>query len=61
MKKIFPVLFLVISGLKCLAQTEADTSAILKKIYTLGEVNVSATVDKATVDAASMKDTTQKM
>jgi iron complex outermembrane receptor protein len=41
--------------MKCLAQMGADTSAILQKIYTLGEVKVSATVDKATVDAAEME------
>ena len=49
------MLFFIIAGIECFAQTEADTSAILQKIYTLGEVNVSATVDKATVDAAAMQ------
>jgi iron complex outermembrane recepter protein len=55
MNKIFTTLFFVLSGIECFSQTEADTSAILQKIYTLGEVKVSATVDKATVDAAEMQ------
>ena len=55
MNKILPALFFVISGLECFAQTEADTSAMLQKIYTLGEVKISATVDKSTIDAAEMQ------
>ena len=55
MNKIFTLAFVILGGMKCLAQTEADTAAILKKIYTLGEVKVSATVDKATIDAAEMQ------
>ncbi len=46
---------LIICGTGCFAQAEADTTSILQKIYTLGEVNVSATVDKATIDAAEMQ------
>jgi len=55
MKKIVPALFFVITGIKCFAQTDAETSSILQKIYTLGEVKVIATVDKASVDAAEIQ------
>jgi iron complex outermembrane recepter protein len=55
MNKLIPSLFFLITVIKCYAQTEADTSAILQRIYTLGEVNISATVDRATVDAATMQ------
>ena len=55
MNKIFTLAFLILTGLECFAQTQADTSAILQKIYTLGEVNISATVDKTTVDASDMQ------
>jgi iron complex outermembrane recepter protein len=55
MKKIFVAIFSIISGTECFAQEAADTSSILQKIYTLGEVNISATVDKSTVDAAEMQ------
>jgi iron complex outermembrane recepter protein len=55
MNKIFTLGFLILTGLECFAQTQADTSAILQKIYTLGEVNISATVDKTTVDASDMQ------
>jgi iron complex outermembrane recepter protein len=55
MNKIFVALCFAFYGIECIAQTEADTSAILKKIYTLGEVQVSATVDRTTVDASDMQ------
>ena len=55
MKEIFTVLFLILTGLEANAQIETDTASILKKIYTLGEVKVSTTVDKSTVDAAEMQ------
>jgi hypothetical protein len=47
--------FLILTGLESFAQTEADTSAILQKIYTLGEVTVSSPVDRTTIDAAVMQ------
>jgi iron complex outermembrane recepter protein len=55
MKKILKIFLFVISGIECFAQTEADTSATLQKIFTLGEVQISATVDKSTVDVAEMQ------
>ena len=55
MEKIIATLFFVIYGTGCFAQNEADTSAALLKIYTLGEVNISATVDKTTIDAATIQ------
>jgi iron complex outermembrane receptor protein len=55
MKKIFSFALLIVTCLKGFSQEEADTSSILKKIYTLGEVKVSSTVDKATVDAAAIQ------
>jgi iron complex outermembrane receptor protein len=55
MNKIFTLAFIILGCMKCLAQTEADTAGILKKIYTLGEVNIISTVDQTTVDAASMQ------
>jgi iron complex outermembrane recepter protein len=54
MNKIIPALFLIISGMECFAQT-ADTSAVMQKIYTLGEVRISVAVDRMTVDAAGMQ------
>jgi iron complex outermembrane recepter protein len=42
-------------SINCFSQSVTDTSAFLQKIYTLGEVNISATVDKSTVDAAEMQ------
>lgn len=55
MSKIFTLAFLILTGFECFAQTKADTSSILQKIYILGEVNVSATVDKTTLDAAEIQ------
>lgn len=55
MNKIFSFALLILTCLKGFSQEGADTSAILQKIYTLGEVKVSATVDKATVGAAEMQ------
>jgi iron complex outermembrane receptor protein len=55
MNKIFTVAFLLFTGLKGFAQTEADTSSLSQKIFTLGEIKVSATVDKTTVNAAEMQ------
>jgi iron complex outermembrane recepter protein len=54
MKKFCAALYFVISGIGCFAQLEADTS-ILQKIYTLGEVQISATVDKTSIDAAAIQ------
>ncbi len=54
MNKILPTLFFIISGIECFAQA-ADTSAVIQKIYTLGEVRISVAVDKTTVDAADMQ------
>ncbi len=55
MNKIFSFALLILTCLKGFSQEGADTSAILQKIYTLGEVKVSATVDKATVGTAEMQ------
>jgi iron complex outermembrane receptor protein len=55
MNKIFTVAFFTMIGLKGFTQTVTDTSSILHKVYTLGEVNISATVDKSTIDAAEMQ------
>jgi iron complex outermembrane recepter protein len=55
MNKTFTAAFLFLGGIGCYGQDAADTSAMIQKIYTLGEVKVSATVDKATVDAAEMQ------
>jgi iron complex outermembrane recepter protein len=55
MNKIFTAVFLILTGLESVAQQEADTTSILQKIYTLGEVNISATTDKSTIDAAEMQ------
>ena len=54
MKKFCAALFFVISGIGCFAQSEADTAA-LQKIYTLGEVQISATADKTSIDAATIQ------
>ena len=55
MKKIIAAICFIIYGTGCFAQTASDTSATSQKIYTLGEVNISATVDKTTVDASDMQ------
>jgi iron complex outermembrane recepter protein len=55
LNKIFTALFFILSGIEGFAQTEADTSVILQKIYPLGEVKISAKVAKTTVDAAEMQ------
>ncbi len=55
MNKFFTLVFLLLTGLECFSQTEADTSSIFEKIYTLGEITVSATVDKTTIDAIAMQ------
>ena len=55
MNKILTFALLIFTGLKGFSQEEADTSSILQKIYTLGEVKVSASVDKSTIDAAEMQ------
>jgi iron complex outermembrane receptor protein len=55
MKKSFALILLLAAGIGCLAQSSADTSSILKRIYRLGEVKVSATTDKTTVDASEIQ------
>ena len=55
MEKSIAAFFFLITGSLCFAQNEADTSMMLQKIYTLGEVNVSSTVDRTTVNAASIQ------
>jgi hypothetical protein len=42
MSKLFALLLIIQIGLECFGQTEADISATLQKIYTLGEVKVSS-------------------
>ena len=55
MKKIIAAFCFSIAVTICFAQNEADTSIMLQKIYTLGEVNVSSAVDRTTVNAASIQ------
>jgi iron complex outermembrane recepter protein len=55
MKKILTAAILILTVLECRAQTKTDTTSISQKIYTLGEVNISATVDKTTVKSADMQ------
>ena len=55
MKKITAAIILIICGTECLAQSESDTTSFLQKIYTLGEVKVSTTVDKSTIGATEMQ------
>lgn len=55
MYRIIITSILIVLSLHCLAQNESDSSLFPLKIYTLGEVSISATVDKATVNAAEMQ------
>ncbi len=55
MKALFAAFFLLITVITCNAQAGADSSTMLLKIYTLGEVNVSTTVDRTTIDASSIQ------
>ena len=55
MNKILTLVFLIFTGALAYAQEETDTTSILKKIYTLGEVNINATVDRTTISAAEMQ------
>jgi iron complex outermembrane recepter protein len=55
MNKIFTMAFLMLAASECFAQTVADSSSITQKVYNLGEVKISATVDKTTVNAADMQ------
>ena len=55
MNKIFTLLLILITGIESFAQEVTDTSAISQKTYTLGEVKVSSTIDKSTVDAQKMQ------
>jgi iron complex outermembrane receptor protein len=55
MKKIIAALIFAIYGMGCFAQAESDTSSILQKIFKLGVVNISSTVDKTTVDAEAIQ------
>ena len=55
MNKIFTVAFFILTGLKGFTQTMADTSAFTPKVYNLGEVLISSTVDKTSIDADDMQ------
>ena len=55
MNKNFAVAFFMLISINCFSQSVRDTSSFLQKIYTLGEVNISATVDKSTVNATEMQ------
>jgi iron complex outermembrane recepter protein len=55
MNKNFSVAFFMLIGINCFSQSMKDTTSLLQKIYTLGEVSISATVDKSTVNAAEMQ------
>jgi len=55
MNKNFSLAFLMLISINCFSQSVTDTSLSLQKFYTLGEVMISATVDKSTVDGAEMQ------
>ncbi|MBK8882718.1 MAG: TonB-dependent receptor [Bacteroidales bacterium] len=55
MNKFFAFTFLILGAIECIAQEASDTSGVLSKIYTLGEVQVSASLDKASIDAAEIQ------
>ena len=53
-KKILAAAFLIPAGLQGLSQT-VDSASITRKVYNLGEVLISATVDKATIGEGDMQ------
>ncbi len=55
MKKFIAVFYAFISGTFCLAQIQPDTTDMSQRIYTLGDVNIRATVDRTNVDAGTME------
>ena len=55
MNKSFSAAFFLLIGINCFSQSVQDTSLFSEKIYTLGEVKISATVDKSTVDAVEIQ------
>jgi iron complex outermembrane recepter protein len=55
MNKIVIIVFCFQIGLKGFAQIGADTSTIKQKVYSLGEVQITATVDKTSIDADNMQ------
>jgi iron complex outermembrane recepter protein len=55
MNKNFSVSLFMLISINCFSQSATDTTSFLQKFYTLGEVNISATADKSTVNAADMQ------
>ena len=55
MNKSLSVLFFMLISINSFSQSVTDTSSFLQKIYTLGEVKISATVDKSTVNTDEMQ------
>lgn len=55
MNKNLSLAFFMLISINCFSQSVTDTSSFLQKIYTLGEVKISATVDRSSVDAAEMQ------
>jgi iron complex outermembrane receptor protein len=55
MNKNFFVAFFMLISINCFSQSVTDTSSFIQKIYTLGEVNISSTVDKSTVNTSEMQ------
>jgi iron complex outermembrane receptor protein len=55
MNKNFCVAFFMLININCFSQSVTDTSSFLQKIYTLGEVKISAAVDKSSVDAVEIQ------
>ena len=55
MNKYFYVAFFLLISIDCFTQSVADTSSFLQKIYTLGEVKISAAVDRSTVNTVEMQ------
>jgi len=54
MRRTIIILFILSAGIKAFSQDAADTAGVLKKIYTLGEVSVSAVVDRNSVSSSEM-------
>jgi iron complex outermembrane recepter protein len=55
MNKNISAAFFMLISINCFSQSLTDTSSFLQKIYKLGEVNISVTVARSTVDAAEMQ------
>ena len=54
-QKICAAALFILTVIEGYSQSSADTASVLQKFYTLGEVLVSATVDKTTVRGSDMQ------